>query len=110
MRGTYNGRMRLNVREGASLEAAVVRTMEPGESIEVYAVDGGWAETPEGFVMADKLDLAADDEQPSGAVGESGPTGLEAMKVAELRKLAEESGIELRAGMKKADIIAAILS
>lgn len=117
MIGVYKGRNLLNIRKGAGYNHPVVRTLEPGERVDVLDVDGEWAITREGYVLADRLELIPDGVSHVGAVGEPEIVGsfepddgsiLEGMKVVELKALAKQSGIEIRNGMKKADIIAAI--
>ena len=84
-----------------------VRLIERGCEFEVEGepIDDGaghhWYHVPQepaGYVMAELVTPVED-------------TGdLEKMKVPELRKLAADSGVELKPGMKKAEIIEAILN
>ena len=115
MRGVYKGRNLLNIRKGAGYNHPVVRTIAPGEGVDVFDIEGEWAITREGYVLADKLEITGEPVEVMVAVGEpeivgdlDGSTILEGMKVVELKALAKASGIEIRNGMKKADIIAAI--
>lgn len=111
MIGVYNGRNRLNIREGAGVQHQAVRTLAPGEEVEVFGIENGWAKTSEGYVMASKLDMVAEtavEVEPEIEGEVDGSSVLEGMKVAELRVLAQQSGIKLGANMRKADIIAAI--
>ena len=109
MIASYYGRYRLNIRKGANTSFPVVRTMEPGEKIEVISVDGEWARVREGYIMAQYLQFEAETHTPTGAVGQPDDDYLfTKMRVVELRELAEQRGIELKPNMKKADIIAAI--
>lgn len=107
MIASYQGRYRLNIRKGAGTSFPVVRTMERGEKIEIQAIEGEWARCREGYIMVDKLYFEAEANTPAGAVGK--PEYIfEKMRVVELRDYAEQNGIEIKPGMKKAEIIAAI--
>lgn len=107
MIGTYHGRFKLNIRKGAGTSFPVVRTMEPGESVEIVSIEGDWAKVREGFVMVEKLTIEGETHVNPGAVGTPEPI-FEKMRVVELREYAAEHGVDLAPGMKKAEIIAAL--
>lgn len=98
----------LRVRKAPSTDAEVPRMIERGCEFDVDGEpENGWyhisGDYP-GYVMAE---LVTPLDEPV-ADGDDG--ALQKMKVAELRKLAEESGVKLKPNMKKADIIEALLN
>lgn len=115
----YERGRKLNVRKEPNALAPVVGTMENGDVAECREVRDGWAEVEGGYARADLLVITAGDapkpeavnkpdELPEEPVDDSGE--LDKMTVPALRELAEQSGIKLEKGMKKHDIIAAILA
>lgn len=104
----------IRVRIKPNYDAVTVRLMESGAEFEADEKDG-WLKLDDGYVAAglcspmESDEASEDDEEPLEADTAEG-TALESMKVEELKALAEQSGIELRAGMKKAEIIDAILN
>ncbi len=98
----------LRVRNAPSKDAEVARMIERGCEFDVdgepengwYHVNGDYP----GYVMAEFV-TPLDEPVADGDDG-----ALQKMKVAELRKLAEESGVKLKPNMKKADIIEALLN
>ena len=121
---TYNRPRGLNVREKPSKEAPVLRIMHKGDSEECFGVDGEWARLRDGYAMAKFLEIEdepdekkpSDPESPAEVETET-PAGddderavLGQKTVAELRDIAEQSGISVKKGAKKDEIIDALLS
>lgn len=117
---------RLNVREEPSPVAKVVGAIEAG-SVPCEGVDHGWAKVAGGYADARFLTVAPGDdtaEQPESepeAAPEPDPVEapdadgedrdlLMEMTNAELYKLAEQSGIKVAKGSKKAELVDAILN
>lgn len=112
----------LYVREGKGKSFSHVRVLKQGEEVSVSAPEGGWCEVfecgePIGYCMAEFLEIEPIQCEPAegenGAESEHGDSEsgeLKSMTVEQLKKLAEESGIELKKGMRKDDIIQAILA
>lgn len=95
----------LAVRERPDKGAPITRKIEAGCEFDVEdEPENGWYHIPgeyTGYVMA-KFITPTETTEDDGA--------LQKMKVAELRKLAEDSGVSLKPNMKKADIIKALLN
>jgi len=127
MIAVYERGKRLNVRKSPSAGAPVVRTMEQGEQAECFEVRDGWAKLADGFVnvqlvvvklgdAAEKAEEAVAEAAQAVAAPEAAPTDDD--EAAELRKmtnpqlyeLAEQSGIKVKKGATKAELIAAILA
>lgn len=95
-----NDFMWLAVREKPTKESRMVRKIKSGTEFEVLSdAQDGWYPVQDGYVMASFV-----------APIDGGTTELEKMKVSELRKLAKDSGITLKNGMTKPQIIEAILN
>lgn len=86
----------LNVRAEPSAEAEVVCQLQPGTEFEAED-QGDWLAREDGFVMASLCEVVETDP-------------LQAMSIKELRELAKESGIKLKSGANKAEIIEALLN
>lgn len=131
----YERDKKLNVREEPSQSSAVVRMLSKGAVEEVKRIENGWCELEDGFAKAEFLIIEIGDliEEPVsstfGALDKKSKPIVEMESVeavssdtedesAELRKmtcnqlynLAEQSGIKVRKGMKKNELIAAILT
>lgn len=120
---TREGATALNVRTAPDPASDVIDAIEPGEPVEVSAVRRGWCELPGGgWADARFLDVeegaadAASDECPADDAPEAAdesegdaPEALQDMTVAQLRDLAEKSGVKLKKDMRKDEIIAAVL-
>lgn len=122
MIATYpaNETKKLAVREVPN--GPVIRKLEPGDVEAVEIIEKGWCKLHDGFCRADLVvvtdDMMAEQGEPDTASDEA-PTvppadddsaELEKMTKDQLKELAEQSGIQLEDGMKKAEIIAAILN
>lgn len=96
----------LAVRERPSQDSRIVRKIEVGLDFDVDDEQtDGWRHVtrePQGYVMAKYVTPCEVDDSEDGA--------LQKMTVAELRKLAKDSGVKLKAGLSKAKIIEAILN
>ena len=95
--GTYH----LVGRKGASVDESLVAAAEGGKTLEQVAAEnaGGLVSTASlrgGDEVAGDPDTAAD-----------GAEGYDALKVAELRQIADERGIE-HEGLKKAELVEAL--
>lgn len=97
----------LNVREQPSLHARIVGRIDNGSEVRVESVDDEWAKVPGGYCMAKFLAKVESQDYFQGDTGED--NALEKMTVKDLRKLAVESGIKLKANLTKAQIIECIL-
>lgn len=106
----------LRVRNKPSKDADVVRMIERGCEFDIdpepIADDEGniWYHVttePTGYVMAEYVTPIEETNNPDDQTDDG---ALQKMTVPELRKLAEDSGIALKQGMKKADIIEALLN
>lgn len=126
---TREGATALNVRTAPDPASDVIDAIEPGEPVEVVAVRRGWCElagggwadarfldVEEGAAYdCDKKDAApaeaTADEAPEVADDAEGdaPEALQDMTVAQLKELAEKSGVKLKKDMRKDEIIAAVL-
>lgn len=104
----------LAVRERPLKGSPIVRKIEIGLEFDVEdeAIDDGegnlWYHVtyePTGYVMAEFVSPVSEDVKAG-----SEDATLQKMKVSELRNLAEESGIKLKATMNKAQIIEALLN
>ena len=120
----------LNVREAPSPAARVVRQMRPGEEAECLEIRDGWAKLKDGFAnvallvvkasdalrsvaeaMSDAAVAAQEGEQPEvGQELDDEAEALRKMTNPQLYDLAEQSGIKVRKGAKKDEIIAALLA
>ena len=125
MTARYARPKKLNVRAEPSKDAKVVRKMHDGDSEECFGVKDGWAKLRDGYAMAKFLEIEEEPakkaakavgkpaEQPDvaePAFGDPERAVLRSKTVAELRELAEQSGISLKKGAKKEEIIDALLS
>lgn len=86
---------KLRIRAAANDEAEIVDYMQSGTDFEAEK-QGKWLKLPGGYVMAEYCECLD-------------PTPLDDMTITELRKLAKDSGIKLKSGMGKAQIIEALL-
>lgn len=126
----------LNVRTQPHPNAPVVRRMAKGDEAECLEVREGWAKLADGYANAAYLSIGLGDAvkaQPKEAAAEEAAPELEEPtqpeeqptpeaadddEAAELRKmtnpqlydLAEQSGIKVKKGASKAELIAAILA
>lgn len=119
----------LNVRETPGGKA--IGSMAKGDEVKALEARDGWVKTARGYVMTKFVTLLpgepgeAPEEPPKPEeAGESpeeaeGPAEepsaeeapkLEAMTLAELREMAAQCGIDLKKGMRKQDVIEAILN
>lgn len=90
----------LAVRQRPSKNAPMVRKIETGCEFDVESEQDGWmhvTRNPQGYVMAEYVTPVEDD-------------ALSSMTINELRKLAKDSGVTLKSGMTKAQIIEALLN
>ncbi|MEG0790989.1 MAG: Rho termination factor N-terminal domain-containing protein [Gordonibacter sp.] len=139
MKATVNAKNGLNIRKEPRTGAEVIREAAHREELNVSLVHGGWCACEDGFCMCQFVDIVdgtarekteeAPEKPASGPdAGNSAPEGapadnaageattggeaaeLNKLKVPELAKLAKDSGIEVKAGAKKAEIIEAILN
>lgn len=119
---TREGATALNVRTAPDPASDVIDAIEPGEPVEVVAVRRGWCELAGGgwadarFLDVEEgaaEDFEKDDAAPAEATDESTdaevPAALGDMTVAQLKELAEKSGVKLKKDMRKDEIIAAVL-
>lgn len=138
MKATVNAKNGLNIRKEPRSGAEVVREAAFGEELNVSLVHDNWCAGDDGFFMARFVDIVdceareiaeeapgepepGPDADGSGTVGgaeedtavEAATDGeaaeLNKMRVPELVRLANDSGIEVKAGAKKDEIIEAIL-
>lgn len=135
----YERDKELNVRNEPRDNARVVGKMRPGEQRDCFEVREGWARVDGGYAKADFLVIKLGDapaaekpvekpveqapaaapviEQPAEQAEAPEPT-FDADEASELRKmtnpqlydLAEKSGIKVKKGAKKEELIAAILA
>lgn len=136
MKATVNVTSGLNIRKEPRAGAEVIREAAYGEELNVSLVHDGWCTCEDGFCMCKFVDIidgekaeetsdkpvsAHDegDQAPEGAsahdAAKETATGDEAaelnkLKVPELIKLAKDSGIEVKAGANKGELIEAILN
>lgn len=139
MKATVKAKNGLNIRKEPRTGAEVIREAVYGEELNVSLVHDNWCMGDEGHFMSKFVDIVdgearekpeeAPEEPVSGPdAGESEPEGASAddaageattgdeaaelnkLKVPELMQLAKDSGIEVKAGAKKAEIIEAILN
>lgn len=122
------GATALNIRTAPDPSADVIDTLAPGEPAVAVAVRRGWcelagggwadarfldvAEAPaEDFEKADASSAGAPEETAEVEATEAAevPTALGDMTVAQLKELAEKSGVKLKKDMRKDEIIAAVL-
>lgn len=101
----------LRVRNAPSTDAEVSRWIERGCEFDVDGEpENGWyhisGDYP-GYVMAECVTPIEETDNPDD---QTDGNALQKMKVADLRKLAVDSGIKLKPGMKKAEIIEALLN
>ena len=110
MIATYNDERgkNLNVREDPSMAAKVVTCIKPGSAVEVEEVDRGWCKVAGGWCAASFVKVTLEDGGQDADTDEDAGA-LKKMSVAELKKLAKDSGIDIKSGDSKDDIIAAIL-
>lgn len=101
---TKKGR-KLNVRAEPNATAEVVRQIDGGAQ-ECFEVDRGWARLADGYADARFL-VVREAEQADELEGRA---ALMKMTNAELRKLAEGSGISVPKGANKEEIVNAILA
>lgn len=121
---TKEGATALNVRIAPDPASEVIGAIEPGEPVKISAVRRGWCELADGgwadarFIDVedghaedcDKSDAArAEAEAPEEAAEAEVPAALGDMTVAQLKELAEKSGVKLKKDMRKDEIIAAVL-
>lgn len=126
MVATYERNKTLNVRESPSPSAKVVRVMRPGDQVVVEEIREGWARLADGFAqvaylvvrlgdaLAENVDAVAEAKEAPEATGPE----PEPDEAAELRKmtnqqlytLAEQSGIKVKKGANKQELIDAILA
>lgn len=119
---TREGATALNVRTAPDPASDVIDAIEPGEPVRVVAVRRGWCELAGGgwadarFLDVEEggaEDFEKDDAAPAEATDESTdaevPAALGDMTVAQLKELAEKSGVKLKKDMRKDEIIAAVL-
>lgn len=111
----------LNIRATPSPDGELVGQIASGSEFDAEP-DGDWLMVGPGYVMAQYCELAEQtgepmDEEPvevpseEEIVSDEEPVedSLENMTTEQLRELAKDSDIKLQAGMKKADIIKALL-
>ena len=121
MIATYERGKTLNVRKAPNANAPVVLVMGSGEKAECLEVRDGWAKLKDGYANASFLLIAEEAAQEPEAEPEPEPEQAEEPtddEAAELRKmtnaqlydLAEQSGIAVKKGAKKEELIAAILA
>ena len=123
MKATYKRELRLNIRKQPTINSEVVGQMKKGDAIDVKDEENGWYQVKGGYVMAKYLETDGEDVEEAPEVekatdvadetdGEETAEGgeLENMSVADLKKLAQQSGVKVSKSFKKADIIAAILA
>lgn len=123
---TREGATALNVRTAPDPSAEVAGALAPGEPAEVLAVRRGWCELAGGgwadarfldveeAAAAERVETEAPEapaEAPADADAADGeaPDALHGMTVAQLKELAEKSGVKLKKDMRKDEIIAAVL-
>ena len=132
MIATYDGSKLLNVRSAPRPNAPVVRRIKPGQSVPCVAVEHGWVEMGDGYARADYMVVTAAEEPgelyeavaeapkpapepepaPEPVAEPAAEEGAELMKMtnAQLYALAEQSGISVRHGATKKELVAAILA
>lgn len=113
MKAIYTrGTKGLNVRKTPDKSAEVVGLMEPNVPFEVEAVD--WYRVEGGYVNAAFVEIVPDevetDEADDDGEAPEEDCELYKMKVPELKKLAEDSGVKVTSTMKKNEIIEAIIN
>ena len=130
----YERGKKLNVRKEPNPNAPVVRTMKSGEEAECLEIRDGWAKLQGGFANVSLLIVKLGEavKQASEAIADALPEQAgepeeqpepeapvaDDDEAAELRKmtnpqlyeLAEQSGIKVKKGATKAELIAAILA
>ena len=92
MEATYKGTKKLAVRNKPYGD--VVKVLNPGDSIDIDKVKGGWAYGPEGCVKESFVTIEKED--------------LESKTMAELRAMAKAKGIKVKAHVTKPELIALI--
>lgn len=91
---------KLRIRKNPAMDGEVVGYFEPGEEFEAEN-KGHWLETSQGYVFAELCEPVEQTEETSA---------LESMTLQDLKQLAKESGVKLKSGMKKEEIIEALLN
>lgn len=108
MFATYNatnpGKNTLNIREAPG--GAVIDTMADGQTTPVEVIERGWCKLDNGYADARFLTITA--EPPAGDGNDAAE--LRKMTNPQLYKLAQDSGIKVKAGMNKDALVEAILA
>lgn len=103
---------KLRIREQATPDAEVLEFMDSGTEFEAEE-QGEWLKMPNGYVLAELCEVIEQAENDTvlehSEESESQDNALESMTVQQLRQLAKDSGIKLKAGMNKEAIIEALL-
>lgn len=123
---TYNRDKRLNVRAEPTKGARVLRQMRKGDSEECFGIEDGWSKLHDGYAMAKFLEFervpgepAETAEEPARESAEEPHAGapdagdgretLRKMTNPELYDLAAQSGVKVKKGARKEEIIDALL-